>query len=283
MYLFILILIQTSCIEEIEWEGSETSSGSLVVEGLLTDVEQEHIVKLSRTLPVVGVKNPEMVSGAQITISDGTTAFELMEKEPGIYSTNENVKGEVGKRYTLHIQLDGEEYFASDSMVTAPHIEPIEYETSTFNDDFYMFTMRGNFGYPEPYKYRMIYKIPENAAAHYPQGWEAPEWYIRRISENNLVSLDSNYFIHDAVEPAALLIYGEHNFNGILKGSIFTEYFYSMSDDYYTFIRAMMSETEWRGVGVVGSIPADVPGNISNGAFGFFAVSSFRKTETFVE
>lgn len=278
-----MLFTQISCIEEIEWEGSETSSGSLVVEGLLTDVEQEHVVKLSRTLPVVGAKNPELVSGAIVSISDGTTSFELTEKEPGVYATNDNIKGETGKKYTLHIQVDSEEYFASDSMVSAPVIQPIEYSTSEFNDDFYMFSLRANFGYAKPFKYRMVYKIPENASEFYPSGWEAPDWYTRRISESKLVSLDSTYFIHDAVEPAALLIYGEHNYNGILKGSTFTEYFYSMSDDYYTFVRAMMSETEWRGVGVIGSIPADVPGNVSNGAYGFFAVSSLKQLETVVE
>ncbi|MCG6190038.1 DUF4249 family protein [Maribellus maritimus] len=283
LYIFILILTQISCINEIEWEGAETSSNSLVVEGLLTDVEQEHIVKLSRTLPVVGSKNPEMVSGAGISITDGTTIFELTEKEPGVYATDDTIKGEVGKRYTLHIQVDGADYYASDSMVAAPVIQPIEYAISEFNDDFYMFTLRGNFGSAEPYNYRMVYEIPEDASAYYPSGWQAPDWYTRRISENNFTVLDTTYFIHDAVEPAALLIYGEHNHNGILKGSTFTEYFYSMSDTYYHFVRAMMSETEWRGVGVVGSIPADVPGNISNGAYGFFAVSSVKTIETIVE
>lgn len=284
-YLFILLMLisQISCITEIKWEGAETSTRSLVVEGLLTDEEQEHIVKLSRTLSVVGDKTPEVVSGAEVSITDGTITFELTEKEPGIYVTENNIKGEPGKKYTLNVNVDGEEYSATDSMVTAPVIQPIEYDTSEFNNDFYMFTLRGNFGSPEPYKYRMVYKIPENASAHYPPGWEAPKWYIRRIQENNYVGLDSTYFVHDAVEPAALLIYGEHNHNGILKGSTFTECFYSMSDIYYKYIRAMMSETEWRGVGVVGSIPADVPGNISNGAFGFFAVSSVRKIETIVE
>ncbi|RIH64082.1 DUF4249 domain-containing protein [Mariniphaga sediminis] len=283
IFLSLLMLTQISCITEIKWEGADTSTHNLVVEGLLTDVEQEHIVKLSRTLPVVGNKNPETVSGAQVTINDGTTTFELAEKEPGIYATNNNVKGEIGKKYTLHIRLEGKDYYASDSLVAAPSIEPVEYTTSQFNDDFYMFTLRGNFGSAVPYKYRMVYQIPDDASEYYPPGWEAPDWYTRRISENDRILLDSTFFIHGAVEPAALLIYGEYTRNGILRGTMITEYVHSMSNSYYQFIRAMMSETEWRGVGVVGSIPANVPGNISNGAYGFFAVSSIKITETLIE
>jgi hypothetical protein len=250
------------------------------VEGLLTDSAQEHIVKLSRTLPVVGLRNPEAVSGAIVRISDGDSSYLLSEKEPGIYATKDHVKGEVGRSYTLQIVVDGELYTARDSMVAAPDISPIEVRESDLGEGRFAFTLPGNFGAVFPYNYRLIYRIPENASAYYPAGWEAPKWYVDRIKENRMVSLDTTYYVHGEVEPAALFIYGEFNLQGILKGSQLTEYVYSMSEDYYRFIRAMMSETEWRGVGVVGSYPADVPGNISNGAYGFFAVSSIKKIES---
>ena len=281
--LILLTISHVSCIHEIEWKGAETTSNSLVVEGLFTDVAQKHVVKLSRTLPVAGKRDPLAVSGAQVSITDGNNLFLLTEEEAGIYVTESDVKGEVGKKYTLNIQLDGEGYTATDSIAVVPDIDAFEYETSQFKTDFYTFALRGNFGATVPFKYRIVYRIPDDASSHYPEGWTAPDWYIRRINENEMEALDTTYYIHDVIEPAALLLYGEHNRDGILRGSLITEYVYSVSDAHYKYIRALLSETEWRGTGVVGNIPADVQGNVSNGAKGFFATSSVRSIETEIQ
>lgn len=75
IFLILLTISHVSCIHEIEWKEAETTSNSLVVEGLFTDVAQKHVVKLSRTLPVVGKRDPLAVSGAQVSITDGNNLF----------------------------------------------------------------------------------------------------------------------------------------------------------------------------------------------------------------
>jgi hypothetical protein len=56
---------------------------------------------------------------------------------------------------------------------------------------------------------------------------------------------------------------------------------YSVSPTYKVFLRAMLSETEWRG-GVFDAQRADVPTNLSQGAVGFFAVSTVVSDTTVI-
>ncbi len=58
-----------------------------------------------------------MATGAIVNISDGTDTIPLRELKAGVYATEGNVAGKVGKKYTLHVKLpDGREFTASDSL-----------------------------------------------------------------------------------------------------------------------------------------------------------------------
>jgi hypothetical protein len=57
---------------------------------------------------------------------------------------------------------------------------------------------------------------------------------------------------------------------------------YSVSPAYRSFLRAVMSETEWRG-GAFDVERANPPTNLSNGAIGFFAVTTVAMDSTVVE
>ena len=55
--------------------------------------------------------------------------------------------------------------------------------------------------------------------------------------------------------------------------------FYSMSDEHYEFVRAMLLETQWKGVSPISGKPSNVPTNLSGDmpAVGFFWVSDVRQ------
>ena len=66
------------------------------------------------------------------------------------------------------------------------------------------------------------------------------------------------------------------------KGSSIIRKRYSVSEPYETFLRSLLSETEWRG-GVFDIERANVNTNLSEGAIGFFAASTVVTDTTIVE
>ena len=284
----LVLTFLTSCLETLEWEEAENPSERLVVEGLITSERTAHTVKLSRTQTVIVDTLPEMVSGAFVTIREGEKEYNLKETAPGIYQTD-TLQGEVGKTYHLTIQLNDQTYEASAQMIKATALEPVE--IFPWDDQFplppgveyFQFLYRDNFGTPSPYRYRVFSEIPENVADYYASDWEMPGWIKRRLEEQDLRTADSTFYLHPGLEPPAIFAYGETNVSGVTYGSRVVELFYSMTDEHYNYVRAVLSETEWKGLGPFSYISADVPTNLTNGALGFFAASDVLRIEQVVE
>ncbi|MCG8332666.1 MAG: DUF4249 domain-containing protein [Chitinophagales bacterium] len=282
-----LLLLSVSCVDVIDWEGADESSGSLVVEGLITSERATHQVKLSRTQPVIEETLPDMVSGAVVEIHEGNNVFLLKETMPGVYETD-TIQGKVGKTYLLKIIVDQQTYEATAQMLPAQRMEPVEVfpwgeEAPQQGGDYFQFIFRDNFGNEAPMQYWVQSQIPENVADYYPPDWQMPQWIADRLENGRLITSDSSYYLHPGLEPPAILAYGETNVSGVTYGTRVVEKFYSMTDEHYAFIRAMMSETEWQGLGPFSYISANAPTNISNGGLGFFAASDVYQIEQVVE
>ncbi|GEM_PF-128964 len=110
--LFFLIVGLNSCIEPFSATVGNKASGLLVVDGLITNENVVHTVKLSRSLANID-EEPVAVTNARVVIVDdlGTSAV-LTEKEPGIYVTDTgSFCGVPGRTYTLYIStIEGKEY-----------------------------------------------------------------------------------------------------------------------------------------------------------------------------
>ncbi len=285
----ICILHFTSCIEALEWDDEIQPTGTIIVEGLITDESGPHTVRLSRTQPVIVDGPGQGVSGAIVTIADGSTEYDLREAAPGIYETDAEFSGQVGKTYTLRIEIDNEVYTATSKMPAVDPLSAIEFRpwagdpSNPEGIQYFEFTYRSNFGVPTPYNYSIHLEMPENVREFYPPQWEMPSWVERRLASGDHVLIDSSYYLHASIEPPALFAYGESTYAGFTYGSIITEKFLSITPKHYDFIRAVLSETDWKGLGPFGYIPADVPTNLSNGAKGWFATSAVATVETVVE
>lgn len=273
--LLAILALFTSCIQELEWIENDSIEPKLVVEGLITSEQKAHSVKLSRSRGVVVNGKPEAVSGANISISDGDQVFPLNETSPGLYQTDSTVIGEVGKAYKLRIELNGEIYTAIDTMIEATAPRATTIREAEFAPGFYWFEYPGNFGAEAPAKLSLQVITPAGWADNFPTNYEITErWQERKEGH---IGVDSTYYIHPYLEPPALLAYG------IIEVGIYplgTEIHFShasLSEGYYTFIRALMSETEWKGLGPFGYNPANLPTNVSNGAVGYFGTSHIKE------
>jgi hypothetical protein len=264
IYMLMLWLGFTSCIvpadiDELKLKNSHLSV--LVVEGEITNEQKAHTVRLTRSFDYQ--ENPKIVqvSGAKIEIREGENVFPLTEIEAGIYQTNADVKGEIGKTYTLKIELDEKIYEASDKMQAVKPLEDVmELLTKDQDGDYTLKEFTGNdFIKNEIAKIRLrLYRpyLPDT---------------------DTLRDVSVVYYHHPYMESSAMFQFEGAIWEPKIKaGTLITRRKWSISDNYYHFIRAMLLETDWRG-GYFDAMPANVPSNFSQGALGFFNASAIME------
>jgi hypothetical protein len=210
-----------------------------------------------------------MVTQATVSITDGNTIFPLVEKSAGAYYTDSLVFGEAGKTYTLHIKLaDGKEFTAQDQIRPCPGFDSI---TQSLNYNSYM----------NGYGYDVLFYGREPQ----PSG----DYYLYLLSINNKLYSDTItevLFVSDEFVNGNYIM--EYPVYRIREKDIMpdpvevTLEMQSVTKQYYEFMSALMVETVWRGSPWDGP-PANIPGNISNGANGFFRASDVsRKSRIFI-
>lgn len=103
--LSISVLFLASCTERYVIELDNTYVRCVIYGELTTDTTA-HRVKINRSGGYFSNTSPQGISGANVSITDGENVFILTESptETGVYYTQPNVFGEIGKTYTLSIQ-----------------------------------------------------------------------------------------------------------------------------------------------------------------------------------
>jgi hypothetical protein len=259
----LFVLLATACVREVDLEDvSGPPSGRLVVEGYFTSETRAHLVRLTRTGPAIVTGPPSPVPGAAVTITDGERLFALTESPAGsgLHFTADTVRGFVGKTYTLTITVDGRTYTAADRMEpVAPFSE--RDEILLLGQYLFYHPERGytlevptaRFGFP--------------AAVQQIVGFKNPQ-----LARDRGVNVHTVFYHFPGVEPNGLLPRTADPLR-FQRGDTLFQRRASMSEAYGQFTRAMLIQAENFG-GVLGSVPADVPTNVSGGAVGFFAASA---------
>jgi hypothetical protein len=255
----LLYSITSSCTEQVDIEKYIKSqpTNTLVIEGLITDELKQHTVKLTRSGKALPDSPYEVVSEAEVTITDGTTIFILNElkDQPGVYQTD-SLRGEVGKHYTLLVEINNATFEATDEMVP---VLP--------------------FGQSEGI--RLASNQPPKGYIQSPLivfGSDAPNMITTRIDNPDpgakYTQLD--YYTFPGVDPDNILPKSVEATLSYNHGTQLTQLKYSLSREYYLFLRALLLETEYKG-GVFGSVRSNVPTNVSNGGYGFFGAAAVIK------
>lgn len=259
----------TSCREKIELTLDSTYT-RLVVEGSITDEAKAHTVMLSLTTDYFYGDAPPVVTGALVEISDGTQTFILDETEPGIYQTDSTVRGVQGREYTLiisgvDINNDGkpEIYTATDLLKPVMILDSIVIEEQ------------------KPVTTPPQYKV---------SGWgqEPPtpddcyQWvyYINGTLITDTLSktifVDDTY-VNGSYIPGLTMFMNVH----ANTGDTITVETRSLTRQFYNFIVTVMLETVWNQGGTAGP-PANIKGNLSNGALGYFSAYGVSRTSAIV-
>jgi hypothetical protein len=257
-----VILIASSCTERIDIELDDTYT-RLVVYGAITTDTTSHYIELSTTTSYYYNEAPPPVTGATVEISDDLgNAVTLTEIEPGKYATSPLFAAIPGRIYTLSIDLAIEinghrSYTASTAINPIYSIDSIGlvYQPDWGEKGFYEVTC---YYLDRPTKDFYMFNIYKNG-----------ELLTDTIS-NRLVTDDEFYngnytngigvgYLDQANEREVLMVGDTITFQGC-----------DITEDYYNFIVTLQSETNFQ-TPLFSGPPANVKGNISNGAAGFFA------------
>ncbi|MGK7397340.1 MAG: DUF4249 domain-containing protein [Candidatus Cyclobacteriaceae bacterium M3_2C_046] len=111
--ILLMVLLNLNCIEQIPLETG-SSAPKLVVDGLITDEPGPHQVALYYTNPdLLNLRNPPVLN-ARVTIKDDLGQEEaLMEVGAGVYQTRADFAGQPGQTYTLYIETEEGQQYAS--------------------------------------------------------------------------------------------------------------------------------------------------------------------------
>jgi hypothetical protein len=265
-------ILIVSCTERIDIKLDE-SYVRLVVDGAITTDTMAHTILLSKSTSYFYNQPAPLVTGAQVKITNGKFTYDLNEEMPGEYRTEPSVSGVAGETYTLNIKLASPiggftDYKAISTLYPVSPLDSVElvfhsdwstdgiWEVKCFVQDpptidFYRFMILRNG--------KMVTDTLD-------------EWFVT----------DDRFFNGNYAygAPVAYLEKGSPD-EDLNPGDKVTVEMNSIGKDYANFL--MQAQSELRGSNPLFSgPPANVIGNINNGAAGFFGAYSVSRAYTFV-
>jgi hypothetical protein len=134
----ILSLTMMSCEDVIQLDVPKTDP-YLVVDGSITNVAGEQVIKLSKSQDLLSLVTVEGVKNATVKVTDDLgKIYEFKDlKNIGKYvwtpAKSTDIMGAIGRTYTLEINAEGEKYTAVSKLNRVPKIDSIVYKLDDAN------------------------------------------------------------------------------------------------------------------------------------------------------
>ncbi len=268
----ILFLLLTSCTERIDLKLNNTNP-RLVVEGFITTDTMVHYVRLSLSGDFFSDERMPSVIGAEVSVSDGIDTIALKESKnaPGYYITPIDYYGIPGRTYSIKIEnidinKDGvnETYTAESYLNSVTQVDSIRLE---YEDHW------------ELWKVLLYANEPANETNFYMFSLIINDTlYTDQLTEVSVADdrfIDGNYANGVWVQS----IYDSDETLNLAPGDTVTLKMSGITNEFHDYILALQDET---GINVplFSGSPANLPGNISNGALGFFRAYSNSYSST---
>lgn len=275
-----LILFMNACSEKYDFEFEDQAS-LLVVDGLITDQVGPYYVRLSESIKEVVkpdysassqlVSKPIKTAKVSLTDDDGNTeTLRYVGKIPDTYPESEgwyiieNMRGVVGRTYTLNIVWNDKTYTASDKMELVPPIEKIGFRTKHLeakNEDVDIPLIYFN----EPQSTKNYYLMYYSADGFFGSN---RNWAFSILNDDHLDSYVNGLEIDDGQSPS-----GRDFYSFIPEGVNVDVYLESLSEPAYEFYRGIINQFDADG-GAFSPNPSSPPTNVSGAAQGFFRASA---------
>jgi hypothetical protein len=273
IYICLLVVFLSSCDEPTRLDVKQTPS-RIVIEGLVTDRPGLQYVKVTRSVAFYTSGKSPRVENASVQVSDDEGGQVQFMNNPhnhpdsaGIYVPDTKFVGEIGKTYTLTVDVDGETYEGSDALVRVIDIDSLAFRENANQKK-------------DPKEAGKFYEVL--MYAHEPQNED--NYYLFKFFRNDSLKL---YNPTDIYYSDDNLLAG--NINGVSSPVYFGREdrarieVYSLTRRGYVFYNDLSTILNNDGGGMFGPVPASPRSNLSNGALGFFQVSAVQDSETVIE
>jgi hypothetical protein len=260
------MIFLVGCTETIDIDLEEAGS-RLVVDGMIVSDQKMHYVRLSESVPFMSDSASPPISGADVVLSDGMRNRNLSEVKgfPGYYVTTTDFVGIPDRVYKLKISgvdLNGDEiaesYTTSSYMPSKASLDSIDL---VYDPNWEVWKV-------------ILYARDKKASADY---------YMFRVFQNGVLISDniSEYSVvsdrfFDGSNTNGLWVQsidGSDDRMGLQDGDVITLQMASITVDYYRFVEGIQRENR-RQYPLFSGPPANVAGNVSNNALGFFTAFS---------
>ena len=257
-----MIIVLASC-EEVVQLNLDSEEPVVIIEGMIIDKNIYQYVKVTQSVNFYSNNSFSIIDNATVTVSDGTTTYNFIhnpgneENLNGYYFSENPFLGEVGKTYTLSVNVNGNTYTAVDELFPVTAIDSLTFDINP--DEF-----------EDPQEPNHFYEIL--FYAHEPQDRE--DFYLFKFYRNDTLIRDEPndiYFSNDdllAEEINGIEIAGYFQVGDVGKVEM-----YSISNAGFVYYNDLINLLQSDG-GMFGSPPVNTRTNITGGALGFFQCSS---------
>jgi hypothetical protein len=243
-FILISVLLTAGCEKEITLD-LEDKSGSIVIEGNITDQPGPYYIRITRSVAFTESNKYPPITNAVVTISDNQGHSEILTYESdGRYKTSSLVSV-PGNTYTLHVSADGKDYTAQSTMPAPVNLDGLIQDSMSI-------------GGKTTYTILPVYTDPEQLGNRY--------LFILSIQYKDKKSIQVfSDNINNGMANQRSLFPALEKDDEILPGNVIHVDMQCIDSDVYTYYSALVQISG-------GSVtPADPPSNISSGALGYFS------------
>jgi hypothetical protein len=268
----VISILFISCDKEIILDLNKTQS-KIVIEGLVTDQPNKQFIKVSSTAGFYSSGATPKITDAVVSVKDDLDNTHVFVHNPnnhvdsaGYYLPQDPFVGEVGRTYTLTVVAEGKTYTAEDKMFSVTQVDKLEYRVSDDEEK-------------DPEEKNKIYEVL--VFAKEPQ--ETKDYYLFKFYRNDTIKFADNndiYYSDDVLLGENIDGIPSPNYYGI--GDKAKVEAYSLTRSGFVFYADLQKLLRNDG-GLFGSPPANCRTNLTNGAIGFFQVSSLKYNEIMVD
>lgn len=271
--IILFTLLAVSCDEPAELDLKQTPP-RIVIEGLLTNKPGYQNVKISRSTHFYNSGQTPRVENATVIVQDDAGHEYPFVHNPGgdadsagIYVPETDFVGEIGRTYTLSVDVDGEQYQASDQLLSVTPIDSIAFRINEDEQE-------------DPNEPQKIYELL--LYAHEPQ--DEDNYYMFKYFRNDslIIYNPTDIYYSDDIMLA-------ENINGVPSPVYYGVNdrarleMYSLTRNGFIFYNDLSTILNNDGGGMFGPIAASPRTNLTNGALGFFQVSAVAEKDTHIE
>lgn len=252
LIVLLISIFSLSCEDVIDINLND-GDPQLVIVGTVNNGLYEQRVTISRTV-AFDVTDPfDPVSGAEVTVVDGSgRVFRYQERSPGVYVNN--FRGREGEQYDLVVQVEGQEFTATSTMPRLVTADSIGTGIRTiFGEELKFISLRYADPVGEPNYYRYLWRVNDGPLE------------MLRVSDDKFN--DGKYVSEDLMDFDTELI----------EGDSVTVWMECIDMATYGFWNAVQSTNPGTAA------PANPPSPYGNGAMGYFSAHAQSEMSTVVQ